>query len=274
MHGPYNIKFKINFFTVAESLDSRRPVIITYWISSFSTYHTHTPSVENFEEPIEIHQKTNPHPAQCLQIMQFAQSVVITLCSYTQWKLSAMGDILHNSFQLFFLLTWMSMWVSTAVVTLENGGKLSDSDVKEKCNFLCLSPYTSFLPINTWQRGDEKSRIKTNEFRFRRANFIQRTSQVPPSVPPTTLNHYVCYYGLCHLFYNVNRDWMPACILRPIIISICRAEYQRTPYTETAVTYRYLEAYSTRTQPLVANQPWLLNYIITHLQIGNEDCTV
>jgi hypothetical protein len=64
---------------------------------------------------------------------------------------------------------------------------------------------------------------------------------------------------------------MLACLLRPIKISICRAEYQRTRYTETTVTYSYLEAYSTRTQPLVANQPWLLNYVITDLQIGNED---
>ena len=135
-------------------------------------------------------------------------------------------------------------------------------------------PYTSFLPINTWQRGDEKSRIKTNEFRFRRANFIQRTSQVLPSIPRTTLNHYVYYYGLCHLFYNVNREWMPACLLRPIKISICRAGYQRTRYTGTSVTYRCLEAYSTRALPLVANQSWLLNCVITDLQIGSEDCTV
>lgn len=138
-------------------------------------------------------------------------------------------------FNYFFLFTWISTWVSNAVVTLKNGGKFPDSDVKAKCNFLCLSPYTSFLPINTWQRGDEKSRIKTNEFRFRRANFIQRTSRVLPSIPRTTLNHYVYYYGLCHLFYNVNREWMPACLLRPIKISICRAEYQHTRYNETSV---------------------------------------
>ena len=132
-----------------------------------------------------------------------------------------------------------------------------------------------FFPSHqhTWQRGDEKSRIKTNEFRFRRANFIQRTSQVLPSIPRTTLNHYVYYYGLCHLFYNVNREWMPACLLRPIKISICRAEYQHTRYNETSVTYRYLDGYSTRAQSLVANQSWLLNGVITDLQIGNEDCT-
>jgi len=107
---------------------------------------------------------------------------------------------------------------------------------KRNAIFSVSPPCTSFLPINTWQRGDEKSRIKTNEFRFRRANFIQRTSQVLPSIPRTTLNHYDYYYGLCHLFYNVNREWMPACLLRPIKISICRAEYQRTRYTETSVT--------------------------------------
>jgi hypothetical protein len=86
------------------------------------------------------------------------------------------------------------------------------------------------------------------------ANFIRRALQVLPSIPRTTLNHYVYYYGLCHLFYNVNREWMPACLLRPIKISICRAEYPRTRYYETSVTYRYLEANSKRAQPLVGNQ--------------------
>ena len=67
---------------------------------------------------------------------------------------------------------------------------------------------------------------------------------------------------------------MCACLSRPIKISICRAEYQRTRYSEASVTCRCLEAYSTRAQSMVANQPQLLSCAMTDLQIDNEDCTV
>lgn len=232
--------------------------------------------MEDWYKPIEIQQKTNPQPAQ----KSSNNGVRSFWCNHIV-QLEAMKIICMGSHSLQFLS--ITLFTHTDIhVGIHSSGHVRER--RKIVRFWCqremqfslsLPPYTSFLPINTWQRGDEKSRIKTNEFRFRRANFIQRTSQVLPSIPRTTLNHYVYYYGLCYLFNNVNREWMPACSLRPIKISICRAEYQRTRHTETSVTYRCLEACIILAKPLVANQSWLLNCtIITDLQIGNGDCTV
>jgi hypothetical protein len=96
------------------------------------------------------------------------------------------ASILYNWFQLLSLNFYTATSLFHSVVTLQTEGKSSDSDVKQKRNFLCLPLLFFFRSINTWQRVDEKNTIKTNEFRFLRANFIQRTSLVVLATPYTT----------------------------------------------------------------------------------------
>ena len=163
-------EYKINPFTVVDSLDSISPVNINYWISSCSTYHVHR-LWKNDTSQSRFSKRQIRSLRKCLQIMEFAHSDVITLYSSKQRKLSAWGAILHNSFQLFFFYShgyprvYPLQW---SRYRMEENCPILMS--KRNAIFSVSPPYSSFLPINTWQWGDEKSRIKTNEFRFRRAS--------------------------------------------------------------------------------------------------------